>query len=606
MSAITKRVPKKSNKLKKQRSIWFWNQLNEIGIDRLSEHSVDRDLSECWESISGRLATLFSDRMVCPTPSGKKSPLSWLLNDATNVGNNNEVNSWWSSLYGRKSSQKRRQQVCTSVKAAAATLPAMRNQNQRSFIGLGVTYALPGIADRLELHEFFQLVAAVSGLETKYVLQNEGGGSDLWREQCLEVEIPIYLGSLLPYLDELKEARDLAIERMEKLISESLDNDGWPNSICLPVFGPLLASWSRCYRLLNLRKIPLHPDAKSQLEWSVRQLLRLMRPDRTLAMGGFAGSQPVTKSCLREILRISSDVDDRPLADHVLGKRSLSADERPAASSISEWAESGMLQSGWRKGSPKIAFDYSRTSFQIEIMAKTTLIAGTVVPEIYHAGSKLKFDRNFQIVCEHSDDDLDYVEFEAELADEVVLNRQLILSRQERFCILADALRCHRPGAIDYECRWPLAPDVEVMHETETNEIYLRNRGIQALVLPLSIPEWKAERRGGSLLSEKDGFKLKMSSGGPGLYAPLFIDLSPKRSQKPRTWRQLTVAQNMEIVGPETAAAFRIQIGRKQWLLYRAISSKGIRTYLGENFGGEFVFSQFDRDGTVTELLRIE
>ena len=148
------------------------------------------------------------------------------------------------------------------------------------------------------------------------------------------------------------------------------------------------------------------------------------------------------------------------------------------------------------------------------------------------------------------------------------------------------------------------------MKESETREVYLQTAGkpqkIKALVLPLALPEWKADRSHGNLIAETDAVVLEQQVVGDALYAPLVFDLNPGRSLKKRTWRKLTVAQDRQIVADDQAMAFRFQLNKRQWFFYRALASMSNRTFLGENVTSEFVFNRLHKSGKVTSLLEVE
>jgi hypothetical protein len=84
------------------------------------------------------------------------------------------------------------------------------------------------------------------------------------------------------------------------------------------------------------------------------------------------------------------------------------------------------------------------------------------------------------------------------------------------------------------------------------------------------------------------------------------FDLKHKRSQKERTWRQLTVAEMLETMPHDKAVGFRAQSGRKQWLLYRSLGPAGNRTVLGQNIAGEFYAGRLKSSGKVAEWIEIE
>ena len=87
---------------------------------------------------------------------------------------------------------------------------------------------------------------------------------------------------------------------------------------------------------------------------------------------------------------------------------------------------------------------------------------------------------------------------------------------------------------------------------------------------------------------------------------PLFFDLRPRRLTKERTWRRLTVAQQLEIQSADVATGFRIQSGKDQWLVYRSLAPPGNRTLLGQNISSEFYAGRFLRTGEVDEFIEIE
>ena len=86
----------------------------------------------------------------------------------------------------------------------------------------------------------------------------------------------------------------------------------------------------------------------------------------------------------------------------------------------------------------------------------------------------------------------------------------------------------------------------------------------------------------------------------------MLFDLKPGRSKRERTWRQLTVAESLEIVPHDVAVGFRAQSGRDQWVFYRSLGPAANRTLLGYNIAGEFAAGRFLATGKVKEWLEIE
>src|SRR5262249_2057648 len=156
-----------------------------------------------------------------------------------------------------------------------------------------------------------------------------------------------------------------------------------------------------------------------------------------------------------------------------------------------------------------------------------------------------------------SDEDCDYLELQRTFEGDLCLQRQILLARKDHFLFVADALLAESPSAIEHRFTLPLAPGVSFQGANETREGFLvaspksataTNARPQALVLPLALPEWRIDRRLGTLEAGDDGLTLSQATAaGRGMYAPLFLDLDTRRMTKPVTWRQLTVAENREV-----------------------------------------------------------
>ena len=455
-----------------------------------------------------------------------------------------------------------------------------------------------------------------------------------WLEQVFYVECPLTIALVAPDFIPRDEICVPAVEAMEKSVQELLDEDGWPHADVLPIFSCLLASWYRCWELIKRLKLPFDSQARSQLEWALRQALRMRRFDGTL-VGDDQHAEKWTEKDFRHALKLSQDADDKALVKLLGDGKSMSRkrlQKLPESSSISEWGTSGILRSSWNRRACKLGFRYDNRSFWVELDTSRPLLAGTAMPDVLFDEHKLEPLEDFEIVCEQRDQEIDYVEFQMPLSQSVTLTRQLILLPADQVLIIADSVVANRTGMIDYQCRWPLAAGVEVIEESDTTEIYLANSTIQSLLLPLALSEWKVDRSAGFLKThasnapvesesisdplkspnlaadhdQRQKLLMKFASRGSAICVPLCFDLDRKRSTKQRTWRRLTVAENFAPVPSDQAAAFRVQLNKQQYLYYRALTNQGNRTFFGENFAGDFVFSRFKESGVVKELLRIE
>ncbi len=426
--------------------------------------------------------------------------------------------------------------------------------------------------------------------------------------QLANVELPLSVVYGLSMADAPMGLADEAAQRFGRCVSKLLDGDGWPEARRLDEFGTLVASWTRCYLILQHMRIPLSSDVAFQLEWLVRQTLRMLRADDSLML-----SQPKIgincKAFERALMAMSNDK-----LDHRVAKLRFSAEnskthfqkELPEESSVSEWAQLGALQCDWQRGSPKVGFAYHEGRLNMEIANDVSLIRGNCTPQVSINGRPHFVDDVIEMVCWETNKDVDYVELQLGMGP-VTLQRQILLNRANQFLVVADVVIPPEASRIDYRCEFPFSDDIQGVAESETREIYLRKETKnQSLVLPLGLPEWKNARTDDSFLTVNRGLQLTQSINGRGLLAAVFFVLNRKHSTKPRTWRRLTVAERIEIVPDDVAVAFRVLLGRHQWVYYRSIGDKGNRTFFGENISSEFFVGKLDRDGAVRALLEIE
>jgi hypothetical protein len=200
-----------------------------------------------------------------------------------------------------------------------------------------------------------------------------------------------------------------------------------------------------------------------------------------------------------------------------------------------------------------------------------------------------------------------FAEIEWHFENEITMQRQIILSMEDKFAWIGDAVNAPRSVEIDYRCQWQLADAMCTVGESENTEGYLFDgKKMRALVISPAASEWKSGPSPAKLQLEKTDFTLTVKRRGRHLYAPVFIDLSPKRCLKPRTWRQLTVAQSLEIVDDDVAVAYRVAVGKKQFVFYRSMASPANRTFFGENVNTEMFFGRLEKTGVMTELVQIE
>ena len=536
------------------------------------------------------------------------SPLAWAVPHSVLNGDTlPTIKRWYRSVGAQRKLRSTAREVMTAT--GTLTLGAggqLRTDAESALLAIAAAQAMGAIAAKSDQGQWHQTLDHLLDMS---VSPRSDWELSPWGYQLVSVELPMTLAFMLPEIETMEQTGQEAAIRMNNSLSAMLDLDGWPFADHLPVLAPLAASWTRCLKMARKAGFPSDPAVNEQVQLLVPQIFRLMRSDGSLMLSNHQDS-PIEGEFENQLLSLMKGKRrNRKFAQVCRQKKPKTADvlaiDLPE-SSLSEWASSGVYQSQWRRRSPKLAIDYSNQQCRIEVGRDLPLLGGQTMPEIRLGGQLLEPVSDFEAVCDEQNDDLDFLELEIELSRGVQLQRQFILSRNDDFLIVADAVLATEVGGLDYRCKWPLAPGVSGMQETETRELYLTAGKIQSLVLPLALPEWKVARHNGQLDFDDDGLELRQNSSGRALYAPLVFDLSPKRSKRPRTWRPLTVAEQLKIVPSDVASAFRIQLDKQQWILYRSLAEQGNRTFMGENFNGELFLGSFDTNGQVKPLLQIE
>ena len=199
-----------------------------------------------------------------------------------------------------------------------------------------------------------------------------------------------------------------------------------------------------------------------------------------------------------------------------------------------------------------------------------------------------------------------YLEIELPLSDDWKLKRQIFLARKDRFVLLADAFIGPVAAAVEIRCAQavPLEADVSFVPQRESRDGHLvAAQRRRAVVVPPALAEWRAEFCHAELAVANGHLTLHQASLGRAAYAPLWIDLDSRRALRPLTWRRLTIGENLATVPRDAAAAYRIQAGSQQWLLYRSLAPQGNRSVLGYNTFAKFACARILTGAKTEDIL---
>jgi hypothetical protein len=287
----------------------------------------------------------------------------------------------------------------------------------------------------------------------------------------------------------------------------------------------------------------------------------------------------------------------------------------PEAFHHDETAKTTILFPDWDVRRGRTHLDYSDKENRLQLFAgRTPVICGPVRSSIELNGQPQRPAGDWGMTCEYTDDDVHYVEIEQPWSGGMMLTRQLMLVRDDRCLLLADSV-VPQDGSedvdlsvdIQYRCELPVAAKITIDGEAETREAFFSDGTRRALVMPLSAGEWRVGPSSATLEATEDRH-LALSARGKGrLFAPLWFDFQHRRFRRKRTWRQLTVADDLRIADHQEAVGFRVQVGSEQWFLYRSLGESRCRSVLGKHLMADFFAARFDTgDGSMEELVTVD
>lgn len=274
-------------------------------------------------------------------------------------------------------------------------------------------------------------------------------------------------------------------------------------------------------------------------------------------------------------------------------------------------AKIAIFRTGWARDSLRVFLDYRQPTPRLEVACGDRLLLdGPWQWRVTVDGRPLELQGPWEASGFESDRKATFLEIAAPLGGGLQLERQIVVLPRDRVILLADAVNhgagsaASGPLAIESTVRPGAALEIE--RAEETRELFVYDTAMRMMVLPLALPEWSCAAGPGGFEAGDDGLVLRQSSAGSRLYAPLWLDCDPGRIGRPLTWRQLTVADTRQNLPRHQAAAFRVQAGLEQWLLYRALDQPRNRTVLGCNLSCEFLVGRVRRDGSVARTLEIQ
>jgi hypothetical protein len=482
---------------------------------------------------------------------------------------------------------------------------------------LAIGHALPKLAPAIAAETWWKLAEHLWDAIHLAAAQSMEATADadlVVTQQLLAGELPLVLSSQFPEVEPLRGLRDVARNSLSEAIIELTDGKGLPHARQVPGSRLLLACWTRSRALAeHAKRRPWSSEAETQYEWFVREAMQLTRTDGSLIF-----SDPAQKGWSPQLfelaLRLAGNDADQHIARAILPGKVVSAKTLlktcvvPKAAVNSEWSALALLAGQWSRSTPRLAVDYSEADLRIDLECHERLfLSGSWKFEAKCDGQRLEIDGQWDKQCWFNNKACVYLELSVPLSQGLRLERQILVGRIEPVVYLSDVLLTESDvqRRLQFVSHFPIAGDATYIPEAETFDGILASGTSQAAVLPLSLSEWRVGSRNVGFAAEDAALSLRQEVVGSALCSAVFLDFKKKRVKKQRTWRQLTVAESLEIQPRDVAVGYRIQSGKEQWLAYRSLAPARNRTVIGQNFSSEFYMGEFLTSGKVNKYLEI-
>ena len=478
--------------------------------------------------------------------------------------------------------------------------------------------ALPALAHLMPQNSWWQLLSGLqqaneAALQRSHTYASAhlvlGGELGLTLAGCL---------SKLPHCKQLQQPSIKAVQQWCENNVESVADSIQPIRDGRMVLASLIRSkgWIASFETKKAQK-----KINATGQWLATWVAATTRPDGTTAFS--SASRKAIKSDLGPdgLLEQAKQFDRDTLApaiDAALGKKPTGgrlAWEISLPTAMHHESDNKLIamQCEWDVPHAKVVLDYSGEDIVIEISAgKKLVLAGKWQTQIEIGEEEQLPADSWTEVCEFTDDDVHYLEIEQLWSGGVTLQRQILQFREDRALLLADAVLMPKggqepPGRIQYSSRLPITQPFSAVEEPETRELNLADKRSRVLAIPLAANEWKIGPSDATLRCSDDHHLVSSCTGVERLYCPLWLDFTPRRFRRKRTWRQLTVADQLRIVPTNEAVAYRIQQGSEQWVVYRSLDGVACRTFLGKHILADFFCSRFHPgEGDQEELITVD
>ena len=433
-------------------------------------------------------------------------------------------------------------------------------------------------------------------------------------------ELPWLTGVVFSPVKGSEKLRQHGADLLEHELVERTDNQGAPHASLIPRWTMWLAIFTRFITLSRRHGLePWDEDAAELYLTTVEKTAPLIHADGRLAFSRIEMDQP--QVFLEEVLR-TSDWSDAEAAIQTLftfpkrngratkPKAGTPAPKKPleicvAPVNQSDEAAWAVLRTHWGAHADRVTIDHDQPALNIELSIQgQRVLEGEWRSTLTIDARVIPLHGEWTCVCWQSDPEGDYIELQLTVPGVARIERQILLSRTQEFCLLGESYAEMADDEFSVSSQLPLWMGVLGTTVPLTREVQLTAGDVPIRCFPVAVPD-----RHVFSTPAKFGSDLSMTTTvrGTGWYNPVMLDWSSDRRKAAAEWRSLTVAEDRSAVKPGIASGYRLKVGDRQWLMYRSLlRSEEARSVLGHQTRYETVIGSVEPNGDITPLMLVE
>lgn len=277
-------------------------------------------------------------------------------------------------------------------------------------------------------------------------------------------------------------------------------------------------------------------------------------------------------------------------------------------SNQSDWAESAVMRSGLSVDADvcSVSWDVPEPKLHLAVLG-TPLLSGIWSSRIIVDGRDIGTVEQWECSCWFSDDEAAFVELEADPSESVHVVRHVMLSLKDRLAVICETVTTDKPdAAVSLTSAFPLVADPLAVTNSVTRDISLHSDCISTRVIPSWLEDDRVQHADGHC-EKQDGKLVAVAEGVGGVTAPLVLDWHPERQAQDADWNRLTVTESRVVSNSQSAAGFRVRIGKHQLLIYRSLRpGETPRAVLGQHTTNETIYGRVRKSGDVSPLVLVD